>query len=157
MENVIVIATANDIEALPPELIRRFSEVFFVDLPSPREREDIFYIHLSKRGRNPEKLKIDLKELVKKSDRYTGSEIEKAVKESIIRAFRDGKRKVKTADVAIALEDTKPIAEVMKEKIDSIRDWAKGKARLASSEAEPVKPKRRRGRTIDINKEMEVV
>jgi len=132
-EGVVTIATANDIEALPPELIRRFNEVFFVDLPAPSEREEIFNIHLRKRKRDAKELELDMEQLVNVSHRYTGSEIEKAVRESITRAFRDGKRALKTEDIVAALEDTKPIAVVLHEKIGPIREWARNRARYASS------------------------
>jgi SpoVK/Ycf46/Vps4 family AAA+-type ATPase len=131
MKGVVVIATANDIQALPPELIRRFTEVFFVDLPTPEEREEIFKIHLKKRKRESEK--IDLTELITASHQFTGSEIEKAVKEGIVRAYHDGKRELKAVDILGALQDTRAISRVMKEKIDEIRDWARNRARYASS------------------------
>ena len=133
MEGVVTLATANDINALPPELIRRFNETLFVDLPVPSEREEIFKIHLRKRGRDPEKLNLDYAVLVAASDKYTGSEIEKSVKEAIVRSFRDGKSKVKTEDVLGAVQDTKAIAQVMGEKINTIREWARNRARYASS------------------------
>tara|TARA_Y100000310_G_scaffold336391_2_gene420797 strand:+ start:2693 stop:4363 length:1671 start_codon:yes stop_codon:yes gene_type:complete len=138
MEGVVIIATANDIQALPPELIRRFSEVFFVDLPTCSERDTIFQIHFAKKGRDPVKLKLDMEAIVEASDLFTGSEIEKAVQESVARAFHGGKRKVKTEDVLGAISDTKPIAQTMDKKIGAIRKWAKGKARYASEEAEKV-------------------
>lgn len=132
-QDVVVLATANDISQIPPELIRRFSEVFFVDLPEPTEREDIFKIHLRKRGRDAKDLKLDMEQLVKTSHHYTGSEIERAVKEGIARSWRDGKRKVKTDDILGALQDTKPISKVMAEKINELREWAHNRARYASS------------------------
>ena len=73
MDNITVIATANDISQLPPELIRRFNEVFFVDLPTETERSDIFGIHLSKRDRKA--TEFDIPELVRVSDGYTCAEI----------------------------------------------------------------------------------
>lgn len=134
MEGVVTLATANDIQALPPELIRRFNEVLFVDLPQPSEREEIFAIHLKKRGREPDS--VDIPALAKATHEFTGSEIEKIVKEAIARAFRDELEDVTTEVILGAIKDTKPIAKVMKEKIDSIRDWARGRARYASSIAE---------------------
>lgn len=132
-EGVVVVATANDISALPPELIRRFNEVFFVDLPVPEEREEVLRIHLKKRGRNLEDLDIDVPAVIAASHMFTGSEIEKAVKEAITRAWRDGKREVNTQDLVGAMKDTKAIAKVMGEKIGQIRDWARDRARYASS------------------------
>lgn len=132
-DGVVTIATANDINALPPELIRRFNELFFVDLPQPTEREEIFNIHLKKRNRDPEELGIDMQQIVNATHRYTGSEIEKSVSEGIIRAFRDGKRKLSTDDLLGAINDTKPIANVMSQQINSLREWARERARYASS------------------------
>ncbi len=133
--DVVVLATANDISQIPPELIRRFNEVFFVDLPTEDERKAIFEIHLLKRNRNPEKLKLDLEQLAESSGLYTGSEIEKSIQEGIARSWRDGKRALKTGDIVGALQDTKPISKILAEKINDLRDWAKARARYASSEA----------------------
>jgi SpoVK/Ycf46/Vps4 family AAA+-type ATPase len=133
MQGVVTVATANDIQALPPELIRRFNEVLFVDLPCPTEREEIFKIHLRKRGRDITKLGLDVPALVKATHLYTGSEIEKSVKEAIARAFRTKKKDVGQYELLGAVKDTKCIAKVMKEQIDAIREWARDKARYASS------------------------
>lgn len=135
MEGIVVIATANDISALPPELIRRFNEVLFVDLPVLEEREEILKIHLKKRKQNWENLKINTHKLAELCENYTGSEIEKAVKEGIVRAFQDNKRPLSTEDIAIAIKNTKTITQVMGEKIQAIRDWARNRARYASSYA----------------------
>lgn len=157
LKNVVTIATANDIQALPPELIRRFNEVLFVDLPVDSERKEIFKIHLQKRKRDPEKLNLEWDALLDASRDYTGSEIEKAVKEAIVASFRDGKRQIKTGDILQALKDTKPISKVMAEKITEIRKWARGRARYASSlaaaAAEPGKQKIRgkKGKEIDLD------
>lgn len=134
LKGVIFLATANDISQLPPELIRRFNEVFFVDLPQPEEREEIFAIHLRKRKRDPGKVKM--KTLVAASHLYTGSEIEKAVKEGLARSWRDGKRELRTEDILGALKDTKPLSTVMAEKISEMRTWARNRARYASSYAQ---------------------
>src|SRR5437899_11107311 len=76
---VFVIATANNVDELPPEMMRkgRFDDIFFVDLPSIPERKDIFEIHLRKRGRDPDKFELD--KLAEKSEGFTGAEIEQAV------------------------------------------------------------------------------
>ncbi len=135
MRNVVVIATANDISSLPPELVRRFNETFFVDLPTANERREIFNIHLRKKGRDSKKLKLDLEKLVKDSDHYTGSEIEKAVHTAIAMAFADDKEEIDTNYIATAISDTRPIHMVMSEQIEAIQKWATGRARYASSEA----------------------
>ena len=137
--DVIVLATANDISQIPPEFIRRFNEVFFVDLPSPDEREEIFKIHLRKRNRDPEQFDLDL--LVKNSDNYTGAEIEKAVMHAIALAWEEEgvNTKLTNEHIITALNDTKPIYQVMGEQIAAIRGWAKGRARYASSHNETKK------------------
>lgn len=128
---VYVIATANSISELPPELVRkgRFDDIFFVDLPRALEREEIFRIHLVKRNRKPEA--FDLKELAKFSEGFSGSEIEQAVISAMYQAFTEG-REVETKDMVRALQETVPLSQTMEEKIKELRDWAKTRARPAS-------------------------
>jgi ATP-dependent 26S proteasome regulatory subunit len=133
---VVVLATANDITQVPPEFIRRFNEVFFVDLPSKEERSEIFKIHLSKRNRDPEK--FDITKLVESSDKFTGAEIEKAITHAIASAFNQNDNEVEDKHVLDALAGTKPIHKVMGEKIREIQSWARNRARYASSHAESV-------------------
>lgn len=134
LDGVAIIATANDISALPPELIRRFSEVFFVGFPTHDERKEIFSIHLRKKKRNPDD--FNLEALALKTHKFTGAEIEKAIKESIARCFNDSKRKLTTEDLLDAVADTKPLSKIMAEPIKKLEDWARDRARFASSEAE---------------------
>lgn len=134
MNNVTVVATANDITSLPPELIRRFDEVFFVDLPTDEEREEIFRIHLQKRKRNPDNINLD--EVIKASKNYTGAEIEKAIKDAIARAWTSKSKEITSKDLIHSIQRTKPISTVMSEKITTIRNWARDRARYASSAAE---------------------
>lgn len=134
LKGVTILATANDIEALPPEFIRRFSEVFFVDLPGPDERNDIFKIHLGKKGAAHKD--FDLKTLVEKAENFTGHEIEKSVARAMAFAFKDKDRKLKTSHVLAALNETKPIHQIMGEKIGKMRTEARNKYRYASSWAE---------------------
>jgi len=94
MEGVTIVATANDITMLPPEFIRRFNEVFFVDLPGPDERWEVLEIHLKKRGRDIKNFEKDKEKLLKACDDYTGAEIEKAVKDAIAHAFHAKKKDV---------------------------------------------------------------
>ena len=133
LKDVIVVATANDISHLPPEFIRRFNEVFFVDLPSESEREEIFGIHLTKRKRDPKK--FDMQKLLKHSEDYTGAEIEKAVKDSLALAWSNGKKEVQTSHLVESLKATRPISMVMGERIGELREWARNRARYASSDA----------------------
>lgn len=134
---VFVIATANNIEQLPPELLRkgRFDEIFFVDLPGEKSREEIWSIHLMRRmGKNRyRKAKIDLKELVKESKGYSGAEIEEAINEGLYYAY-NADRELKPEDLKNAIINTYPLSKVMADKITNLRKWAKVRARLASKE-----------------------
>lgn len=129
---VFFVATANDISVLPPEFMRkgRFDEIFFVDLPLPAEREQIISIHAKTRGF--EVTDRDMVDIVASSERFTGAEIEAAIEESLVVAFNDNKRTVTAGDIIEAMERTTPLAMMMSEQIDALRDWASLKARQAS-------------------------
>jgi len=131
---VFVVATANDISQLPPELLRkgRFDDIFFVDLPVESERREIFAIHLAKRNRTPED--FDLERLAAESDGFSGAEIEQAVVSGLYTAFEQ-EREVTTDDVLAALKQTVPLSVTMREEIGMVRRWAKGRARPASPHA----------------------
>ena len=130
---VFVVATANDVSNLPPELLRkgRFDEIFFVDLPNEIERKKIFEIHLNKRNRNI--TFFDLDTLTKQSENFTGAEIESAIESAMYESFSDNKREFNTKDILLALKNSVPIAVIMKEEIEDLRRWAKERARSASS------------------------
>jgi SpoVK/Ycf46/Vps4 family AAA+-type ATPase len=123
---VFLIATANDIEALPPELLRkgRFDEIFFVDLPELAARRAIFQIHLKKRGRDP--TKFDLDALAKAADGFSGAEIEQAVIAGLHTAFA-AKTELTTQHILEALQASPPLSVTMREKIEWLRDWAQGR------------------------------
>ena len=129
---VFVIATANNIQQLPPELLRkgRFDEIFFVDLPAPLDRKDIFKIHIKKRKRDPANFDLDL--LSRESNGYSGAEIEQAVIASMYDAFLQN-RDIGTLDILNSVKVSVPLSVTMKENIDEIREWAKYRARMASS------------------------
>jgi hypothetical protein len=128
---VFVVATANDISQLPPELLRkgRLDEIFFVDLPSREERLEVFRIHVSKRGR--EAANFDLAALAEASKDFSGAEIEEAINSALYDAFYD-KQEINTRHVLNALEQTVPLARTMEEQIGGLRRWAEGRARNAS-------------------------
>ncbi len=128
---VFVVATANDISQLPPELLRkgRLDEIFFVDLPTREERLEVFRIHLSKRGRHAED--FDLSGLAEASKDFSGAEIEEAINSALYDAFYD-KQQVTTAHVLAGLAQTVPLARTMEEQISGLRRWAEGRARNAS-------------------------
>jgi hypothetical protein len=128
---VFVVATANDISNLPPELLRkgRFDEIFFVDLPVPAEREEIFRIHLARRGRDA--AAFDLGALVGASPDFSGAEIEQAVISALFDAFSD-RQELATPHVLAALRETVPLSRTMDEQMGRLREWAEGRARIAS-------------------------
>jgi MoxR-like ATPase len=128
---VFVVATANDVSQLPPELLRkgRLDEIFYVDLPSEEERGEIFRIHLAKRGRDPEK--FDHPALVARSNDFSGAEIEEAINSALYDAFYS-RQEITTEHVLTALAQTVPLAKTMDEKISRLRQWAEGRARHAS-------------------------
>lgn len=128
---VFVVATANDISYLPPELLRkgRFDEIFFVDLPSVREREEIFGIHLVKRGREP--ARFDAVALAAASSDFSGAEIEEAIISALFDAF-SGQEELTTEHVLVSLQQTVPLARTLDQHIERLRTWAHGRARGAS-------------------------
>jgi SpoVK/Ycf46/Vps4 family AAA+-type ATPase len=128
---VFVVATANDISQLPPELLRkgRLDEIFFVDLPSRDERLEVFRIHLTKRGRNA--AQFDLAALADASTNFSGAEIEEAINSALYDAFY-AKTELTTQHILTALAQTVPLAKTMDEQINRLRSWAEGRARNAS-------------------------
>ncbi len=142
---VFIVATANKIEALPPEMLRkgRFDEIFFVDFPNFGERKQIFNIHISKRLKS-EKARgtfvVDetvLSRLASESRLYTGSEIEQATIDGLLEAFHEN-RSVCVDDFAGAVQRMAPLSATMMEKIKAIRQWADERAVRASKPDETV-------------------
>ncbi|MFA5678026.1 MAG: AAA family ATPase [Pseudomonas sp.] len=127
---VFLVATANNVMQLPPELIRkgRLDELFFVDLPAAPVREDIFRIHLSSRGLAVER--FDLPALAAASDGFSGAEIEQAVVAAVYSAAAR-QEEVVNMHVLEALTETAPLSVVMTERIQSLRDWARERAIMA--------------------------
>ncbi len=121
---VFIVATANDIEALPPELLRkgRFDEIFFVDLPSREVRKTIFEIHLKKRNRDA--ARFDLDALADASQGYSGAEIEQAIIAAMYEAFGD-KCEMSMVHLLKAVAGSPPLSVTMAEKIAMLRSWAK--------------------------------
>ena len=128
---VFVVATANDISQLPPELLRkgRLDEIFFVDLPSRDERTEVFRIHINKRGRDA--AGFDLEALADGSRDFSGAEIEEAINSALYDAFY-AQGELTTGLVLTALGQTVPLAKTMDEQINRLRTWAEGRARNAS-------------------------
>lgn len=149
---IFPIYTANRVDSLPPELLRkgRLDEVFAVMPPNAEEREAIFNIHLAKRNQDPAKIK-DLKVAVDASKGYVSSELEAGVKEAIKHAFHNDV-KVTGALIAEMLGEMKPISEAFAEDFDRMSEWAVNNARLASTPSDEdnedevmPSPKRKRG------------
>ena len=131
---VFVVATANSVDGLPPELLRkgRFDEVFFVDLPSRDERIAILDIHVRAHGRDPEI--FDLAALASEAHGFSGAELEQAIISGLYRAFGK-KRELQTEDIKRAMEATVPLSRMAEDAIKALRDWAKTRARRASPDA----------------------
>ena len=128
---VFVVATANDVAALPPELLRRgrFDELFFVDLPNQDERAEILSIHLALRGRDPKQFPLD--KLAGRALHLSGAELEQVVAAALYGAFAEG-RELTEGDLFEAIQDTVPLYETYEERIKELRDWARHRARPAT-------------------------
>ena len=123
---VFLIATANDIEALPPELLRkgRFDEIFFIDLPSLEARSAIVEIHLKKRRRDP--ANFDIAALAAASEGFSGAEIEQAIVSAMHEAFAR-KTDLTTQHILDAMTSSPPLSVTMREKVEWLRQWARGR------------------------------
>ena len=124
---VFVVATANDVDRLPPELLRkgRFDEIFFVDLPEAAERRDILALHLARRGRDPEQFDLDM--LATAAEGFSGSELEQAVVAGLYTAFAeetDLDHETLVAEIGSAV----PLSVTLAERVETLRLWARGRA-----------------------------
>ena len=128
---VFVVATANSVDELPPELLRkgRFDELFFVDLPDEHERLEILELHLKKRNADTENLELD--KLVAITRNFTGSELEQVIVDALYRAFA-GKHRFGAEDLETVAQTLVPIYNTYEEDIKRLRDWAKERTRRAS-------------------------
>jgi SpoVK/Ycf46/Vps4 family AAA+-type ATPase len=128
---VFVVATANAVGALPPELLRkgRFDETFFIDLPAVAERREILRIHLQRRKRDP--AAFDLDALATATEGYSGAEIEQALVSGLHHAFAEG-AELQQAHLLRAAQETFPLSATMSEEIAALRQWARTRARSAS-------------------------
>ncbi|MEM8547670.1 MAG: AAA family ATPase, partial [Pseudomonadota bacterium] len=129
---VFVVATANDITQLPPELVRkgRFDEIFFVDLPDLATRQDILSIHLRRRDVEPGA--YDLAQVAAQTEGFSGAELEQLVVSAFYAAVADDQ----PLDLAHLLQEargTSPLSVVMAEEIDALRQWAGGRTVAANS------------------------
>lgn len=141
-----VVATANNIAALPPELLRkgRFDEIFFLDLPTPEERREIFVVHLRKRKCIP--AEFNLETLARESEGYVGAEIEQTIIDAMYRAFSENMRRVTTEDILLCMKTQVPLSVSQRETVTALRAWlAEGRAQSASRSSAPIQ---RNGKTI---------
>ncbi len=131
---VFVVATANNINLLPPELLRkgRFDEIFFVDLPTTDERKNIFKIHLSKKNQNPNTFPLEM--FSSKTEGFNGAEIEECIKEALFAAYVANPKdpKLDAMHIMTAIKETVPLSTTMKEQIAMLRQWATTRAKNAS-------------------------
>jgi len=129
---VFLICTANDPTKLPPELIGRFDETFFVDLPTYDERKQILASLIRRLGRNPKKYNLNI--LAEKSEYFSGRELEKVIKSSMFVAFSDKKREFTSKDILDMIKDFKPLYLIKKEEFELLRKWADGRCVQASAD-----------------------
>ncbi len=129
---VFVMATANQVERLPGEFLRkgRFDELFFVDLPTAQERQEIFKIHLLKRKRDVER--FDLEQLAKVAEGFSGAEIEQGLIAAMYEAFAQD-REFTQLDIIAAIKATLPLSRTMTEQVTALRNWARERARSAAA------------------------
>lgn len=126
-----IVATANDVSKLPPELLRkgRFDEMFFIDLPNAEERAEIFRATAKTYGRA-----IGVSErIVYATESFTGSEVAEVVKDALYAAFNDGARPFTLDDILAAANNVVPLAQMQKERIKALREWSLGRARPATT------------------------
>ena len=133
--SVFVVATSNDVSALPPELLRkgRFDEIFYVDTPTMVERNEILEAALKAHRRTSEG--IDLSGVSGACDGFTGAEVASLVPDALFAAFADGERSLTTEDLLAAAKTVVPLTKTAAERISKLREWAKTRARAASSVA----------------------
>lgn len=119
---VFVVATANDVLKLPPELLRkgRFDEIFYVGLPNKEERKNIFKIHIRKRRKGDLK-HMNVEELAEKTEGYSGADIEGVVREAVENAFVAGKNELSMSDILAVIKGTHSLSELMKDEIDKMK------------------------------------
>lgn len=153
---VFVVATANDISLLPPELLRkgRLDEVFFVDLPSALERADILGIQLASHRRSPSDYRIA--DLVPETEGFSGAELQEVVVSALYRAFSEPERELRTEHLVDAARNIVPLSRSRAAEIETLRRWAAKNCRMAAAppetvdKPEPGSPESRRRRMMDL-------
>jgi ATP-dependent 26S proteasome regulatory subunit len=153
-EGCFVVATANDIETLvreAPEFVNkhRFDEIFFVNLPTPRERKEIAAVHIKRRKRNP--ADFDLNAIAGASENLSGAEIESAIQAGLVHAFMDGGREPTTADFVYACQHIVPLVKTASAAVHALKEWAKGRCQLATTPEETNEPPKDEGEVAHRN------
>jgi AAA+ superfamily predicted ATPase len=145
-----VIATANNIESLPPELLRkgRWDEIFWVDLPNRTERGEI--VKATLRTFKRDKVEIDFGSVVDATQGFTGSEIAAIVPDALFAAFNDGERELTTDDLLAAAKSVVPLSRTASEKIEKLREWASGRARPATTPTKEAASEALSARRLDL-------
>jgi hypothetical protein len=130
-KQVFLVATANEVEALPPEMLRkgRFDEIFFVDLPDIHERQEILEIHLTKRGRYFDEPVVE--DIAQRAEYFSGAELEQVVVSAMYSAYAED-REMEAQDLEYAVKETIPLYRTYEERIKALREWAQNRARPAS-------------------------
>jgi SpoVK/Ycf46/Vps4 family AAA+-type ATPase len=143
-----IVATSNDVRALPAELLRRgrFDEVWWTDLPTSKEREEVLAAALRQHGREPESIALD--RIAELTEGFSGAEIAAIVPDALFTAFAAGERAMTTADLIEAAKTVVPLSRTAGDKIQALREWAKGRARPASTPE--VKTATDSGRKLDL-------
>ena len=133
---VFVVATANDVSRLPPELLRkgRLDEIFFVDLPSPQNRAEILAIHLARRNRAPDD--YDLAAIVRATDGFSGAELEEVIVNALYDAFAEPEKELKTEHLLKAADEILPLGRTRADDITALRGWARANCRMAAGDDE---------------------
>ncbi|MCA9117429.1 MAG: AAA family ATPase [Planctomycetaceae bacterium] len=152
--DVFVVATANSVNNLPPEMLRRgrFDELFFIDLPNYHERLHIFSIHLKRRGWNPEK--YDLESLASQTEGFSGAEIEQVIVAAMLDAFGHG-GVLSQADLEASREQTVPLSVTMEEKVFELREWARPRCRPATPDSRVMQMLEEEQRSVEATPEAE--
>ncbi len=131
---VFVVATANDINSLPPELLRkgRMDEIFFVDLPTPQERAEILMIHLARRRRDP--AQYDVAKVVHTTEGFNGAELEEVVISALYEAFSEDRKELTTDHLCRAAAEIVPLSRSRRNEIEALRKWAGANCRVAAEQ-----------------------
>jgi len=137
---VFLVATSNDVSALPPELLRkgRFDQLFFVDLPTERERAEI--LNAALRSHQRADIGIDAAAVATVCQEFTGAELAALVPDALYTAYNDSAREITTADLIKAARETVPLARTAAAKIEALRQWGKVNAVPASTAADVMRP-----------------